>query len=59
MLALITRGFTSKKLSRRRRESTPMFRALRIRLRVPRRLGDFVQSIPPDAIAAVPHHRRP
>ena len=47
MFALIARGCFTTLLSRHGRQC------------VPRNSGQRLQTLPPDAIAAVPHHRRP
>jgi len=58
MLALIARGCFTALLSRHHGASL-MVRALASRQRVPRTTGDRLRALPPDAIAAVPHYRRP
>ena len=58
MLALIARGLDTL-LTRQRGTHVPAIRMLPVGQRVPREPGERLQPLPPDAIAAVPHHRRP
>jgi hypothetical protein len=58
MLVLIARGLDTL-LRRQRGTHVPTIRTLPVSQRVPREPGERLQSLPPDAIAAVPHHRRP